>query len=154
MTRLRNFITFNVKEALINSYLTSNFNHCVLVWMFSSAKSLNRIENLQKRALIFLFDGYESTYEQLLNKAGRRSISINRLRTLCVEIYKTLNELNPSLMKNIFMVKETDGLTREQYKLNLNTPSYNQMAFGYKSLRIFGPKIWNKLPIILNQAKT
>ena len=49
-------------------------------------------------------------------------------------------------MKNIFTVKETDRLTREQYKLNLNTPLYNQMTFGYKSLRISGPKIWNKLP--------
>ena len=49
-------------------------------------------------------------------------------------------------MKNIFTVKETDRLTREQYKLNLNTPSYNQMTFGYKSLRIFGPKIWNIIP--------
>ena len=49
-------------------------------------------------------------------------------------------------MKNIFTEKETDRLTREQYKLNLNTPSYNQMTFGYKSLRIFGLKIQNKLP--------
>ena len=57
-------------------------------------------------------------------------MSINRLRTLYVEIYKTLNELNPSFMKNIFTVKETDRLTRERYKVNLNTPSYNQMAFG------------------------
>ena len=69
--------------------------------MFLSAKSLNRIENLQERALRFLLDDYESTYEQLLNKAGRSSMSINRLRTLCVEICKTLNELNPSFMKNI-----------------------------------------------------
>ena len=28
MTRLRNFMTFNVKEALINSYFMSNFNYC------------------------------------------------------------------------------------------------------------------------------
>ena len=77
----------------------SDFNYCPLVWMFLSAKSLNRIENLQERALRFLLDDYESTYEQLLNKAGRSSMSINRLRTLCVEIYKTLNELNPSFMK-------------------------------------------------------
>ena len=82
--------------------------------MFSTAKSLNRIENVQKRPLRFLLDDYESTYEQLLNKAGRNSISINRLRTLHVEIYKTLNELNPSFMKNIFTVKETDRLTRAQ----------------------------------------
>ena len=57
-------------------------------------------------------------------------MSINRLRTLYVTELVTLNELNPSFMKNIFTVKETDRLTREQYKVNLNTPSYNQMAFG------------------------
>ena len=45
-TRLRNFMTFNVKKAPISSYFMSNFNYCSLVWMFSSAKPLNRIENL------------------------------------------------------------------------------------------------------------
>ena len=43
-------------------------------------------------------------------------MSINRKRTLEVEICKTLHELNPSFMKNIFTVKETDRLTREQAK--------------------------------------
>ena len=50
------------------------------------------------------------------------------------------NKLNPSFMKNIFAVKKTNRLTREQYKLNLNTTSYNQMTFGYKSLLNVGPK--------------
>ena len=70
MICLRNFMTFNVEEALINSYLMPNFNFCPLLWMFSSANSLNRIENLKKRGLIFLLDYYESTYEQLLNKTS------------------------------------------------------------------------------------
>ena len=108
----------------------------------------------KKRVLRFLPDDYESTYEQLLNKAGRSSMSINRIRTLCVEIYKTLNELNPSLTKNIFTVKETNRLTRQQYKLNLNTPSCNQMAFDYKSLRTFGPKILNKLPYHIKSSES
>ena len=56
MICLRNFMTFNVEEALINSYLLPNFNFCPLLWMFSSANSLNRIENLKKRGLIFLLD--------------------------------------------------------------------------------------------------
>ena len=80
-------------------------------------------------------------------------MSMNRLGTLCVEIYKTLNELNPSFMKNILMWNETNRLTREQSKLNFNTPSYNQMTFGYKSLRIFGSKIWNKLPYHIKSSE-
>ena len=76
-------MAFKVKEALINSCFMSNISYCTLVWMFSSAKSLNRMkQNLQKKkALRFLLDNYKCTFEQLLNKAGRSSMSINRLRT-------------------------------------------------------------------------
>ena len=75
--------------------------------MFSSSKSLNRIDNLQKIALSFLLDDYGSTYEQLLDNAGSGSMSINRLRPLCVEVSKTLNELKPSFMKNILYGKRS-----------------------------------------------
>ena len=107
MFRLRNFMTFNVKKALINSYLMSNFIYWPLGWMFLSAKSLKRIQNLQKRALKILLDGYESTYKQLLNKAGRSSMNINRLGTLCVEICKSFNELSPSFMKKISLAENS-----------------------------------------------
>ena len=40
----------------------------------------------EKRAPRFLLEDYESTIEQLLSKEGRSSMSINRLRTLGVEI--------------------------------------------------------------------
>ena len=43
----------------------SNFNYCSLVWNFSSAQSLNKIENLQKRALYFLLNDYGSIYEDI-----------------------------------------------------------------------------------------
>ena len=51
LTRLRNFMTFNVKEALVNSYFMANFNYCPLVWMFLIAKSLNRSLNICKNEL-------------------------------------------------------------------------------------------------------
>ena len=47
-----------------------NFNYCFLVWNFCSAQSLNKIENLQKRALRFLQNDYDNTYEDLLEKSG------------------------------------------------------------------------------------
>ena len=56
-------------------------------------------------------------------------------------------------LKNIFTVKETDRFTREQYKINLNTPSQNQMTFGYKCLCIFVPNIWSKLPYHIKSNK-
>ena len=58
LIRLKQFLSFHAKEILINSYIISNFNYCPLVWMFSVAQSVNKIENLQKRALRFLYDDF------------------------------------------------------------------------------------------------
>ena len=84
-------MSFNAKRILNRSYVISNFNYCPLVWIFSNAKSLSKIEILQKRALRFLYDDYSISYEDL----GKVKMSVNRLRNLCVEIYKTINKLNP-----------------------------------------------------------
>ena len=81
----------------------SNFNYCSLGWNFSSAQSLNKIENLQKRAVRFLLDDYGSTYEDLLEKSGYPNMNLKRQRTLCIEIYKTLNKLNPGYMNMTFL---------------------------------------------------
>ena len=69
------------------------------------------------------------------------------------KFYKTINNLNPSLMKKIFELRETNRNVREKYRLNLNIPNYNQVTFGKKSLRIFGPKIWNSLPYHIKSSK-
>ena len=41
LIRLKQFLSFEAKKVLDNSYFYSNFNYCPLVYMFSSAKSLN-----------------------------------------------------------------------------------------------------------------
>ena len=84
----------------------SSFNYCPLVWMFSNATSLKKIENLQKRALRFLYNNYQLTYEELLDKANSSTMNVKRLRFLCVEIYKTINNLDPSFMKQIFELEK------------------------------------------------
>ena len=73
-------------------------------------------------------------------------MNIRRLRTLCVEIYKTLIDLNQSFMNNIFKLKINGRKVRDKYKLNLDIPKWNQKTYGYKSLKVLGPKIWNNLP--------
>ena len=72
-------------------------------------------------------------------------MSVNGLRNLCIEIYKTINKLNPEFLNNIFEVKENKRLVSEQYKLNLETSKWNQVTFGAKSLKVYRPKVWNNL---------
>ena len=46
-------------------------------------------------------------------------------------------------MIGAFKVKENKRLVREQYKLSLETPKWNQFTFGTKSLKAHESKIWN-----------
>ena len=75
----------------------ANFNYCPLVWMFSSASSLKKIEKLQKRALRFLYNDYEISYEELLLKSGRETMNVNRLRNYVLKSIKLLIILIPNL---------------------------------------------------------
>ena len=81
------------------------------------------------------------------------TMNVKRFRFLCVGYYKTINNLNPTFMKQIFELKETNRNVREKYRLNLNIPNYNQVTFGKKSLRLFGPKIWNSLTYHIKSSK-
>ena len=105
LIRLKRFLGFQEGKALVNSFVLSNFNYCTLVWMFASSKSLTKIENLHKRVLRFILDVYSISYERILEKSGKFSMDVKRKRKPCIEIYKTLNNLNPSFMKEIFELR-------------------------------------------------
>ena len=56
-------------------------------------------------------------------------------------------------MNNIFKVKENKRLVREQYKLNLETPEWNQVTFRAKSLKVYGSKVWNCFPFHIKTSE-
>ena len=142
ISRLKRYMGTNEKEILINSFVYANFNYCPLVWHFCPAKSLRKLEKVQERALRILFDDFDSEYESLLKKSGKCTMEIKRLRTLGIEIFKTLNDLNPQFMKDVF--QRTKWLTHKP--LNLKVNSHNTVKYGDKSLATLGPHIWNSLP--------
>ena len=46
--RLKHPLELKERKVLVNIFAMSDFSYCSLVWIFSSAQSLNKIENLQK----------------------------------------------------------------------------------------------------------
>ena len=134
LKRLRRFLGIEERKALIQSFVLSNFNYCPLVWMLSSVKSLNKIENLQKRALRFMLSDHESSYDELFRLSGSCATNVRLKRNLCAEIYNTLNDLNPSFMRETFETGKTKRAVHKSYKINLEISSVNQASFGTKSL--------------------
>ena len=86
-----NFFRIQGKKALINNFIMSNLSYCFFAWFISSTKSLNKVENVQTRALRFLHNNYIISSAQLPEKSAKAMIKIRNHRTLCLEIFKTLN---------------------------------------------------------------
>ena len=46
LIRLKKYFGHEERFVLVNSFISSNFNYCPLVWMFSSKRPLKNTENL------------------------------------------------------------------------------------------------------------
>ena len=55
--------------------------------MLTNAKSVHETEAIQKRALRFTPNDYESSYEDLLKRSGNSSMNLRRTRSLRIKIY-------------------------------------------------------------------
>ena len=80
-------------------------------------------------------------------------MTVNRLRSLCIEIFKTINILNPSFMRNIFTPRDSNRPVRNSTINNLEIKRRKTTIFGSKSLFILGSQIWNNLPSHLKCAE-
>ena len=83
-------------------------------------------------------------YIELLEQHNKCTLKTRTLRLLAIEIYKTMNNLNPSYMNEIFY--KTNNRSSERFKYNIQTQAFKQVRFGRKSLRVLGPILWNSLP--------
>ena len=150
LSRQQRFLNQDAKKVVIESFVLANFNYCPLVWHFCSSESMKKLEKIQERALRLLLNDYESGYDQLLIKSNKPTLQIRRLKLLATEIFKTINDLNPPYMKEIFEM----NTRRNTGSKKLVVQSQKSMKYGSYTLRSLGPRIWNKLPIDIINATT
>ena len=68
----------------MNSFFTSRFNYCPLVWMFHSRTINNKIKHLHERFLRTVYSNKTSSFEKLLET--------DRSVPNTLEIYRSLQE--------------------------------------------------------------
>ena len=137
ISRIQSFPDQKEKEALVNTFVYSNFNYCSSVWHFSTKKSTKKIEKIQEHCLKLLYNSTTETYDDLLVKTLQSSMEIKRLRTLATEIFKTINDINPNYKKEIFYLSFHE--THKKYDLFVHRR--NTTKYGNHSLRVLEPHI-------------
>ena len=98
LRRIRKYLTLEKTKLLANTFINSQFNYAHLIWMFANKSSINKILKIHKRTFQIVYDVYDESYENLLNRSDDISIHQKHLRYLTIEVYKFLTMLNPGFM--------------------------------------------------------
>ena len=94
----------------------------------------------------------EETLEALLQRDGTLTIHKRNLQKLMVEVYKTLNHLNPPYMWDLFTKKVVEYDFR--IKILCKLPPTRSQRFGTNSLRFKGSLLWNSLSDEIKTVKS
>ncbi len=149
LMRLSKRLDLDSKIAIFNAFILSNFNYCPLVWMCCGKANVDRIERLQYRALKFVYNEFDESYETLLVSAKCKTLLVSRMQKLAIAVYKAINRLSPSYVNEMFRVNECNYNLRNPYPLEQKP--FKTVTYGYRSFSYMGSKLWNELP---NQLKS
>ena len=128
----------------------SHFNYCPLVWHFCCERNTKKLEKIQERALRFIYNDSDSSYENLLEKSQLPSLRLRRLRSMAIEVFKIINKQTPVYLHDLVTIKKSSYSFR--YNNTVNIPRVNTTRYGLHSLRYGAAKLWNELPNDLREG--
>jgi len=149
--RLNNYLKPKTRKLVINSFILSNFSYCPLVWCFLSARQCSKIDKIIEKSLKVIDTDNSLSYKELLEKHGQSSVKHRAHKVIAAEVFKTFNNMNPAYMQTIFQ-KQTNIRTTRQ-TLNLKSQSFRSKKYGFNSLRVLAPIIWNSIPNTVKASK-
>ena len=138
LSRLIKIVPLEKKKVLMNSFITSQFSYCPLIWMFCYSRNLNkRINHIHERGLRMVYQDYTSPFGDLLIKDGSVCIHHRNIQLVAVEMFKVKHGLCPKILKYLFQFN-----TNPEGKTTFLIPNVNNEYMGKLSLRWFGPVVW------------
>ena len=153
LARVTPFMVLKKRKLIMNTFFTSQFSCCPLIWMCHSRANNRKISMLHERCLRIIYNDKQSSFTELLNKDSSVSIHIRNIQRLAIEMFKFYNGLSPPLMNNISKLREENPYNLRHVS-EFSRPMINSVYHGTESISFLGPKIWDILPEKLKNIET
>ena len=127
------------KKIIYNSYISSNFNYCPVVWMFTGKTNLGKLEKTNKRALRYVVNDNDAEYEVMCQELKVLNIHRQCIKSVALQMYKIKNQMVPSYVEELFTRKESHYSIRDNDLFNI--PRFKTVSYGKISFRYFGAKL-------------
>ena len=132
LARVSHYMDEDESRILFNSYFSSQFNYCPLIWM-NHNKSINKkINNLHERALRLIYCDHSSNFQELLQRDNSVTIHQKNIQALAIMMYKVVNNIAPTIVSELFFFS------------NVNYSLRSGSQFHQPS----GNTVWNRLETI------
>ena len=133
LKRLRPFLSKLNTLTIFYAFILSNFNVCPLAWHFCKDKNTNKIEKVQEKTLCCVYNDYNSTYLELVEKAKVPTLQVHRIRTMALETFTIINNLSPTCLNSF--VKSKTSKYSFRYSNILDLPKVRTSTYGKKSFK-------------------
>ena len=144
LSRIASCMTFDQRRLILNSFITSHFSYCSILWMFHSRKLNGRINHIHERAPRLVYKDFNSSFQELLIEDSSLSIHHRNLQKLVTEIFKVKNGLSPELMNDVFdFIEKTDSLRTTSH---FRSRKILTTKYAMETPSCLGPKLWNRVP--------
>ena len=134
----------------MNTFFTSQFNYCPLVWMFHSLTMNNKTNHLHERCLRTVCSDKTSSFETETDRS--LPIHISNLQILATEFFKDSQDLAPTIFSEIFSERNVQYNLR--YASEFSVPNVKSTFHGKESFSYLGPKIWDLVPKELKELSS
>ena len=142
LSRIAKYLDIKSQKLIFNSFITSNFNYCPLVWHFCGKGNNNKLEQIQERSLRTLLSDTRSDYESLLDTFGTIPLLTSRLKYMTLEAVRSVRQENAACLHDMFHVNEVP------YEMRWNKiiqPKMKTTTHGLRSFSYLGAKLLNDL---------
>ena len=95
---------------------------------------------------------YDASFDELLLENEEKTIHVQNLQMLMIEVYKSLNHKNPSFLWQLLTRKETNYNLRIKDILAL--PKALTKSFGINSISFRGSILWNSTHDTIKNSNT
>ena len=145
LKRVRQFIDTNTALKIYGALIQPYFDYCSSVWDGLNITLDNKLHKLQNRAARVITESrYDARASDLFSKLGWDNLSIRRKKHKATLMFKTINELTPPYLHDLFKSRSTGyNLRNSEHTLYVPKPRTN---YGKRSFSYSGAMLWNELP--------
>ena len=86
IARISSYLNKNKLRLIMNTFFSSQFGYCPLVWMFHSIRHNNNINRLHERMLRIVYQDYKSSFAEPLSEEKSFTVHHKNVQKLAIEM--------------------------------------------------------------------